>query len=345
MKKHNYYISKCITAAEKGVFQALPNPCVGALILHNDKIIGEGITSSYGGNHAEVNAINSVRNKELLKESTLYVSLEPCNHFGKTPPCTDLIILSKIPRVVIGMRDPFKEVNGRGIQKLKDAGIEVIENVLAEECFFINRRFFIFHIKKRPYVILKYAQTQDGFIDKKRNNGEIGINWFTNQETKKITHQWRSEECSIAVGTNTVEIDNPMLTVREVSGKNPIRIVIDKDLRLNKNSNVFNNESKTLVFNNKLNKIYENIEYIKVDFNQLLFELLKFLFERNIISIIIEGGALFLQSFIDENVWDEARIITGNLKIGSGILAPKINGSCYKKIINNGDLISFYKNS
>jgi len=344
MEIHTYYMSKCITAAEKGIFESLPNPCVGALLLHNGNIIGEGITSSYGGNHAEVNAINSVKNKELLKESTLYVTLEPCSHFGKTPPCTDLIIESKIPRVVVGTRDPFEKVNGRGIQQLIDAGIEVVESVLSDECYFKNRRFFTFHIKKRPYIILKWAQTQDGFIDKKRKDDK-GINWITHKETKKITHQWRSDESAIAVGTKTVEIDNPILTVREVIGKNPIRIVIDKNLKLDINSNVFNKDSKTLIFNEKINEIKDNLEYIKVDFNQLLSQLLDSLYQQNIVSLIIEGGERFLQSFIDKNIWDEARVITGGTKFEKGILAPTIEKNCYKKIIRNGDLISFYKNT
>ena len=290
----------CIDLALKGFPLAFPNPMVGCVIVHNDSIIGQGYHQQFGSHHAEVNAIASVENKELLEQSTLYVSLEPCAHFGKTPPCADLIVKSKIPRVVIGSLDTFSEVNGKGIQRLKETGIEVLTKVLEKECRAINKRFFTFHEKKRPYVILKWAQTSDGYIAPLNQKEPL---WISSPESKILVHQWRSQEQAIMVGRKTVELDNPLLTTREVKGKNPIRIVLDRKLSLNKDLLIFNDDAPTLVVNDKLS----SDNHLKIDFNNLAPSLLKELHSRNIQSIIIEGGAQTLNTFIDAKAWDEAR--------------------------------------
>lgn len=325
MEKDSLYMQRCIDLAYLGQRIVMPNPMVGAVIVYNDCIIGEGYHQKYGEAHAEVNAINSVENKELLKYSTIYVSLEPCAHFGKTPPCSDLIIKHKIKRVVIGCIDTFSEVAGKGIEKLTKAGIEVTVGVLELECRNLNKRFFTFHEQKRPYILLKWAQTQDGFIDKIRNNKEKGINWITSKETKSLVHQWRSEEHGILIGKNTVLNDNPSLTVRNVTGENPIRIVIDKDNSINySNFKIVDNESTTYILNQNKEESKYKTNWVKIDdFN--LKNILSKLHELNIQSIIVEGGSFTLQQIINEGFWDEARILVGKNNFTKGIKAPKIN--------------------
>ena len=339
------YMAQCLLLAKGGRRLAMPNPSVGALVVYNNKVIGEGSTSPYGESHAEVHAINSVKDKSLLKKAKIYVTLEPCSHFGKTPPCIDLILKHGIPTVIIGNKDPNELVNGKGIEKLKSAGINVVENVLEKECYWLNRRFFTFHKHKRPYVILKWAQTKDGFIDKIRTENEKGIFWISNLETKELTHKWRAEEAAICVGTNTVDNDNPFLTVREVLGKNPLRIVIDRKLILKKNASVFNSDSSTLVLNEKLNSKIDNLEYITVDFNNLIQELMNILYKKNIMSVIIEGGKQTLQSFLNENVWDEARVISGNKRLNKGVGSPIIPISPNKSFYYGDDLVNIYNNT
>ena len=328
----------CIDLALKGFPLAFPNPMVGCVIVHNDSIIGQGYHQQFGSHHAEVNAIASVENKELLEQSTLYVSLEPCTHFGKTPPCVDLIVNSKIPRVVIGSLDTFSEVNGKGIQRLKETGIEVLTKVLEKECRAINKRFFTFHEKKRPYVILKWAQTSDGYIAPLNQKEPL---WISSTESKILVHQWRSQEQAIMVGRKTVELDNPLLTTREVKGKNPIRIVLDRKLSLNKDLLIFNDDAPTLVVNDKLS----SDNHLKIDFNNLVPSLLKELHSRNIQSIIIEGGAQTLNTFIDVKVWDEARVFTSKKTLEKGVQSPLIQSVINHSEIVGDDKLTYFINS
>ena len=321
-------MQRCIELAEMGLGQTAPNPLVGCVIVNKEKIIGEGFHQKFGGAHAEVNAINSVKNKELLKDSTLYVSLEPCSHFGKTPPCADLIVKTGIPRVVISSVDSFPEVAGKGIEILKKAGIDVQVGVLKEKYEFVNRRLFTFFEKKRPYIILKWAQTKDGFIDVERTDNTPKITWITNDTCRTLVHKWRSEEQAILIGTNTAINDDPELTVRSWAGKNPLRIVIDQKYCLPKTLKVFNDKAQTIIITEKSkeNKTDNNIETLIITFNENLIEsILNELYNRNIQSIIIEGGAQTLNAFICKNLWDEARVFTGDVTFGKGLSAPIIN--------------------
>lgn len=317
-------MKRALSLAKLGLGKVAPNPMVGCVIVCNDKIIGEGYHKVFGGSHAEVNAIQQVKDQSLLTESTAFVTLEPCAHFGKTPPCADLLIKSGVKKVVIGTRDSNPLVAGKGIEKLQKAGIEVVENIMEKECRQLNRRFFTFHEKSRPYVILKWAQTLDGYLDKQRSPNEIGINWISGPETKSLVHKWRSEEQAILVGRNTIMNDNPSLTVRDYSGKNPIRVVIDSQLTIGNLKNVFSDDAETLVFNRIKNEKQATIEWIKIQ-ETSTDNILKELFKRGIQSILVEGGSRTLQYFIIDNVWDEARIIVGDLQFGAGIKAPIIN--------------------
>jgi len=325
------YIERCIELAKNGLGTTYPNPMVGSVIVYQDKIIGEGWHKKSGEPHAEVNAINSVKDKSLLKKATIYVSLEPCSHFGKTPPCCDLIIANAIPNVVIGTIDSNIKVAGNGIKKLIQAGINVTVGVLEAECKELNKRFFTFHEKKRPYVILKWAESQDGFIapthrpalDEEIKRKPV---WITNEFSRQLVHKWRSEEQAILVGTNTVVDDNPKLDTRDWAGENPIRIVIDQNNRIQKDSHIYDNHIKTIIFSQMANAVVgENITFEVIDFKQnLAQEILKELHKHNIQSVIIEGGQQTLQTFIDENFWDEARIFIGNKAFESGTKAPSI---------------------
>lgn len=328
----------CIDLALKGFPLAMPNPLVGCVIVHKHKIIGQGYHKQYGSHHAEVNAIGNVENKDLLKESTLYVSLEPCAHHGKTPPCADLIIKHKIPKVVIGSLDTFSEVNGKGIERLRSTGVEVITSVLEDECREINRRFFTFHEKKRPYIILKWAQTSDGFIAPLDQKEPL---WISSSESKTLVHQWRSQEQSVLVGRKTAFLDNPQLTTREFEGKNPIRIVLDKNLNLPKSLAIFNDEAPTLIVNDSLSSEC----HIQVDFENLLPSLLDKLYESNIQSVIVEGGSQTLNTFINSNSWDEARIFTSKKTLEEGIQSPVIERVISKSVIIGGDKLNYIFNS
>ncbi len=315
MQTHEFYIKRCLQIAKNGLGTTQPNPMVGAVIVHNNKIIGEGYTSSYGSNHAEVNAINSVNDKSLLSQSQLYVTLEPCSHFGKTPPCSDLIIKHKIPEVIIGCIDDNPEVAGKGIAKLKAVNINIILGVLETECKMHHKRFFTFHNKKRPYIILKWAETRDGFIAPKTKNKKKPV-WITNTYSRLLVHKWRAEEQAILVGTNTVIEDNPNLTVRDWKGKNPTRVVLDRYEKLNFESHIFNDEADTV-------KITKN----DMDYElPIASQICNILYARNINSVIIEGGTKTLQTFIDEDIWDEARVFIGNTEFKDGIKAPKLQG-------------------
>ncbi|MDP7430433.1 MAG: bifunctional diaminohydroxyphosphoribosylaminopyrimidine deaminase/5-amino-6-(5-phosphoribosylamino)uracil reductase RibD, partial [Flavobacteriales bacterium] len=323
MQNEEFFMQRCIDLAQKGKGRVAPNPVVGSVIVYNGKVIGEGYHERFGSHHSEVNSINNVKYKSLLSKCTLYVSLEPCSHFGKTPPCSDLIIKHKIPEVVIGCIDTYSEVSGTGIEKMRNAGIDVEIGIMGKRSRELNKRFFTFHEKKRPYIILKWAKSKDGFIAPKDQKEPF---WMTSKESKKLVHKWRSEEDAILIGRITAEKDNPSLTVREIKGDNPIRIVIDKDLKLSENLNLFNSESKTIIFNKikSYNTSYSN--YIKINFNNLINNILEELYKQNIQSIIIEGGTKTLQSFINDNLWDEARIFTANKKLVDGVKVPTIEG-------------------
>lgn len=319
-----FYIQRCIDLALKGKGHVAPNPMVGAVIVYNNTIIGEGYHELYGHAHAEVNAVNSVEDRSLLSQSTIYVSLEPCSHFGKTPPCSDLIIRHQFKRVVIGCVDTFSEVSGKGIQRLKAAGIEVTVGVLEDQCRALNKRFFTFHEKKRPYVILKWAQTPDGFIDRNRETHSTGINWITRPGTKKLVHQWRAEEAAILVGKHTALNDNPALTVRETAGNNPVRILLDSRLEVPEHTSLFSNEAPTLIFNTIQSKKTGNTEWIKMK-EITPGTLLEILYQKNIQSVIVEGGKQVLESFIQSGLWDEARVLVGTESFGEGLSAPSLN--------------------
>ncbi|KJD35596.1 riboflavin biosynthesis protein RibD [Tamlana sedimentorum] len=326
MKIHEKYIKRCIEIAKNGLGTTRPNPMVGAVIVKDNKIIGEGFTSPYGGSHAEVNAINSVTDKNLLNEATIYVTLEPCSHYGKTPPCSDLIIHHNIPNVVIGCIDDNEKVAGKGIKKLMEAGCNVTVGVLEAECKSLHKRFFTFHNKKRPYIILKWAQTADGFIAPKTKNEQKPV-WITNTFSRQLVHKWRAEEQAILVGYNTVLADNPSLTTRDYLGQDPIRIVIDNNNSLPKNLNIFNAEAETI-------SLQENTA--KAICNEL--------FNANINSVIIEGGSKTLQTFINEGLWDEARVFKGAVVFNEGIEAPKFKGKLTSTEIIQGDILEIYEN-
>jgi len=324
------FMDRALALAALGLGKTSPNPLVGAVIVYQDEIIGEGYHESYGQAHAEVNAINQVlRNypqdaADILSNATLYVTLEPCSHFGKTPPCADLIIKYQLKKVVIGCLDPNESVNGKGIDKLKNGGIDVVFPFLEKECQLINHRFFTYHHKQRPYIILKWAQSADGFLG--LNNEKTAI---SNPESLTLSHQWRAQEDAILIGTNTALIDNPSLTTMLVEGKNPIRIVIDKTLKIPQHHAIFKEDAKTIIFNEHRTETLGHIQYIGIEFLGLLPQMMLYqLYILGIQSIIIEGGAFTLNEFIRYNLWDEARIISAkDLFLNEGVIAPKLTGS------------------
>ncbi|MFZ4725575.1 MAG: bifunctional diaminohydroxyphosphoribosylaminopyrimidine deaminase/5-amino-6-(5-phosphoribosylamino)uracil reductase RibD [Paludibacter sp.] len=319
------YMQRCLQLAEYGAGYVAPNPMVGAVLIANGIIIGEGYHRRYGEAHAEPNAINSVKDKKLLKESTLYVNLEPCSHHGLTPPCANLIVKNKIPKVVIGTLDPNPIVAGRGVEILRNAGIEVIVGVLEQECRELNKRFFIFQEQKRPYILLKWAQTLDGFIDRKRTDANELPLIISNNITKKLTHQMRSENQAILVGTRTVLLDNPSLTVRNWSGKSPIRVAIDRTDQIPSDFKLLDGSISTIIFTEIEKANQPLVEYIKIDFNSdFLNNVLQVLYNRNIHSVMIEGGTQLLTSFIQSGMWDEANIEIAPFEISDGIKAPII---------------------
>lgn len=338
---------RCIDLARNGKGMVAPNPMVGSVIVHNGDIIGEGYHMQYGGPHAEVNAINSVDNKTLLPESTLYVSLEPCSHMGKTPPCSDLILNKKIKKVVIGTVDPNSLVAGRGIEKLRKAGVDVVVGVLEEECFELNKRFFTYHKLKRPYIILKWAQSRDGYLDINRQAGTpIGPNWISNPISRILVHKWRSVEQAIMVGTNTVIFDDPGLDTRFWPGNSPIRVILDRELRIQNSARVLDGKVPTMIFTEKELASFGNLEYIPIEFDaNTLSSVLDELYARDIQSLLVEGGEKLLQSFIKKNLWDEARIFKGNKDFKDGIKAPSLhaNYKSFKSIMD--DSLVIYMNS
>ena len=337
----DHYMHRCLELSVLGFPRVMPNPAVGCVIVCDEKIIGEGYHQNFGEAHAEVIAIQSVKDKTQLERATVYVSLEPCSHYGKTPPCADLLISHKVKKVVVAITDPNPLVAGQGIEKLKNAGIEVIIGVLKEEAAELNKRFLTFYQKKRPYIILKWAQTHDGFIADEKGNSK----WISNNTSRLLVHKWRSEEQAILIGTNTAKTDNPHLTTRDWTGKNPIRILIDQDVILPKKLHLFNHEVPTIVFNLKRNYEEKNLKFVQIDFgNNMLDELLKSLYELKIQSVIIEGGSFTLQQFIDNNLWDEARVFTADKSFGKGISAPKLTAKAKSNRKIKGDLLEFYRN-
>jgi len=326
------YMLRAIEIARLGMGNVSPNPMVGCVIVHNGVIIGEGYHCEFGKPHAEVNAINSVKNKELLKESTLYVTLEPCSHFGKTPPCSDLIIKLGIPNVVIGTIDPFAQVAGKGIENLKNSGCEVLQGYLEDKCIELNRRFFNFHQKKRPYIILKWAQTADGFIDVDRSYEQYGQStWITNDLSRIAVHKMRADESAILVGTNTARKDNPSLTIREWSGNAPLRLVIDRNLNLSPKLILFDQSIPTVVYTSKEVVDKENLEFKRILFNgKEIDQIINDLYERGILSLIVEGGQILLNTFIACNKWDEARVFIGKNIFHHGVKAPVFDGLMVK---------------
>jgi diaminohydroxyphosphoribosylaminopyrimidine deaminase/5-amino-6-(5-phosphoribosylamino)uracil reductase len=340
------YMQRCLDLAITGLGKTAPNPMVGAVIVHNDQIIGEGYHKAFGGPHAEVNAVNAVRDKTLLKDSTLYVNLEPCSHTGKTPPCADLIIRSGIPHVVGGMTDPNPVVAGSGYTKLRHAGVEVVTDILHQECVEMNRRFIMFHTRRRPYVILKWAQTSDCFIDVVRGQKEYPQpTWISNEISRMLVHKWRSEEQSILVGTNTAMMDNPRLNVREWPGRSPLRMVIDKTLKLPETLNLFDNSYPTVVFNSLRDEQAGNTRYAKVTFDDNFLEnMLRWLYESGIQSVLVEGGKILINSLIRKSLWDEARVFKGNKLFGQGVTAPSIPLSSPEEYLIREDLLMIYRN-
>ncbi|SOD14279.1 bifunctional diaminohydroxyphosphoribosylaminopyrimidine deaminase/5-amino-6-(5-phosphoribosylamino)uracil reductase RibD [Pedobacter xixiisoli] len=345
--EHEFYMHRCLELALKGSGNVSPNPMVGCVIVHEDQIIGEGYHQKIGEAHAEVNAIKNVietygnQAAHLLKNATAYVTLEPCAHFGKTPPCADLLIKHQIKKVVIGNTDPFESVNGKGIEKLKNAGIEVVSGILDEECKIVNRRFFTRIKEHRPYFILKWAQTADGFSAPADQSQQ----WISGAEAKTLTHHWRSEEDAILVGKNTVLADNPQLNTREVTGKNPIRLVIDKNLETPLHYHIFNDAAKTIIFNEVKTEVIDNIHYVQMeDMHFYLPQKIAYqLYLMDIQSVIIEGGANILSQFIAANLWDEARIFTSKTEWKQGIEAPTINAKLIEDIVVGNDSLQILK--
>ena len=327
MRANEIYIKRCIELAKNGLGTTYPNPMVGSVIVYDGKIIGEGWHRKSGEPHAEVNAINSVKDKSLLSKATIYVSLEPCSHFGKTPHCCDLIIKHKIPNVVVGTVDPNSKVAGTGIKRLKENDVNVIVGVLEKECQELNKRFFTFHNKKRPYFILKWAESLDGFIAPLTKDKKEPV-WISNEYSRQLVHKWRSEEQAILVGTNTVLDDNPKLDVRDWKGENPIRIILDKKGRISKNHNIKDGKIKTIIITEQENLTSsENCIYENAIFDIKLTKTIAAIsYKYGVQSIIVEGGQQTLQTFIDDNLWDEARVFIGNIHLKSGIAAPVLNG-------------------
>ena len=322
----------------RGLGRARPNPLVGCVIVKNGIILGEGWHRAYGESHAEVIAVNNVEDKETLKGSTAYVNLEPCSFHGKTPPCADMLSELEIGRVVISNIDPNPKVNGSGIRILESRGVETITGVLENEGEELNKRFFTYHKKGRPYVILKWAQTGDGFLARENFDSK----WISNTFSRKLTHKWRSEEHAIMVGTNTARYDNPSLTTRDWAGNNPVRVVIDRKLILDRSLNIFNGETPTICYNEIKAEDNGNLAFVVPENGDFLETVLMDLHGRNIQSVLVEGGATLLQSFISRGLWDEARVFTAKKVFGKGIKAPLLEGIPFSNQVYRNDILNLY---
>ena len=348
MNLHEKYIKRCIQLAKNGLGATYPNPMVGCVIVYNETIIGEGWHKKAGEPHAEVNAINSVKDKSLLKKATIYVSLEPCSHYGKTPPCANLIVESGIKKAVIGIIDSNSKVSGRGVLHLQQNGCDVIVGVLQNECYNLNKRFFTFHKLKRPFIVLKWAETNDGFIDKYRTEAaDISPNWISNQYSQQYVHKMRADEQAIFVGTKTALNDNPSLTTRSWEGENPLRVVLDRKLKIPVSYNLYDGSVKTIILNEVKNDkdLTKRLFFEKIDFSKNVpTQVCEVLYKYEIQSVIVEGGAQTLQSFINANLWDEAFVFVGAINFKKGIKAPELQkvSSEIRKISN--DILFIYKN-
>lgn len=337
MTKHDHHVDevfmqRAMELARLGAGYVSPNPLVGCVIVHDGKIIGEGWHQQYGGPHAEVHAINDVSNKDLLQESTVYVTLEPCSHFGKTPPCADMLITHKVRKVVVANVDPNPLVNGDGLNKLRKSGAEVITGILDKKGRELNRRFLIYVEKQRPYITLKWAESADGFIARKNFDSK----WISDEFSRQLVHKWRTEEDAVLVGMRTAQYDNPQLNVRDWTGRNPVRIVIDRFLKLSEKLNLFDGSQKTLCYNLLKHEELHNISLVRINEQNFLAEIMHDLYNKKIQSLIVEGGAQTLQAFIDAGLWDEARVFVSPQKFDGGIKAPVISGSLsYQSKIRN----------
>ncbi len=344
-ERDKIYMRRCFELARKGLGFTRTNPLVGCVIVHKDSVIGEGYHHEFGGPHAEVNAIRSVKDPSLFAESTLYCSLEPCAHHGKTPPCSILIIQKGIRRVVVSNTDPFPSVNGQGVRQMEDAGIQVETGCLDEEGLSLNRRFFSFLTKKRPYIILKWAKTADGFIDLEREPDDpVGTNWIAGEVCRTIVHKWRSEEAAIMVGTKTVLNDNPRLNIRRWSGDNPVRITMDRHAKFSESHNILDGLQDTIVFTGTQAKYSGKTRSIQVDPSYELVDLLEELYDQKIISVLVEGGAKLHKSFLESGLWDEARVFTGKMSFSQGIKAPEFDEIPVETLFLDDTKLEFYKN-
>jgi diaminohydroxyphosphoribosylaminopyrimidine deaminase/5-amino-6-(5-phosphoribosylamino)uracil reductase len=340
MSQLSKYMQRALDLAGLGLGKVSPNPLVGGVVVYNGKIVGEGWHQRFGGPHAEVNAIESIDHPKALVGNTLFVNLEPCAHHGKTPPCTELIIKSGIKKVVIANTDPNPQVAGKGIEQLRESGIQVTEGVLGSEGEFLNRRFFCFHRYHRPYIILKWAETTNGFIAK----ADFDSKWISNEYSRQLVHQYRAQEDAVMVGRNTAHYDNPELTVRQWKGRNPIRIVLDPKLALDKGLKLFDGSVLTLCYNTLRDKEDANLEFIKAPKKRFIDFIWDDLYKRGIQSVMVEGGGKLLDSLIKENYWDEARVFTGSKEFGEGINAPVISTGHTEERIVSGDLLKTYYN-
>lgn len=337
-EKNQSFMRRALELAENGRGNVSPNPMVGCVIVYEDRIIGEGYHEIYGGPHAEVNAVDSVENQELLKTSTVYVTLEPCAHWGKTPPCANLLVEKQVKNVVIAAVDSNPLVGGKGIEILRNAGIQVEAGLLEKEARWHNRRFFTQIEKNRPYVILKWAQTYDGFVAR----NDFTSQWISGPQSRQLVHKWRAEEDAILVGKNTALYDNPSLTVRDWVGKNPLRIVLDSRLELSESLNLFDGTAPTICFNSIKSETLENLDFVNLGDNFSISAILKDLQKRKIQSLIVEGGSSVLSQFIQSGLWDEARVFTGKAKFGAGIPAPKLNQNPTETLHIREDLLTVY---
>ncbi len=346
MAEHNMYMKRCLQLAANGIGLVYPNPMVGSVVVCEGLIIGEGWHQKAGGHHAEVNAINAVEEKGLLSEATLYVNLEPCSHYGKTPPCADLIVRNKIKKVVIGSVDSNEKVGGKGMKRLKENGVEVVYSVMEKECRELNKRFFTYHERKRPYVILKWAQTKDGYIFPDVEEVESGIPfWISNAYSLQRVHQFRAEEAAILVGKNTVLQDNPKLNLRHFEGNGILRIAIDKDLEIPEDKSFIDNSEQTIIYNEKKEEEQGKTLYAKLNFSkEIIPQIMSHLYKKEIQSLIIEGGAYTLSSFIESGIWDEARVFEGAQTFNGGIKAPELKDKPYTKEEVLNDTMFLYKN-
>ncbi|HJA87295.1 MAG TPA: bifunctional diaminohydroxyphosphoribosylaminopyrimidine deaminase/5-amino-6-(5-phosphoribosylamino)uracil reductase RibD [Candidatus Parabacteroides intestinavium] len=346
MKVEEKFMARCIELARHGAGYTAPNPMVGAVVVHNGKIIGEGFHRRCGMGHAEVNALASVHNEDLLREATLYVSLEPCSHYGKTPPCAELIIQKGIPRVVVGCLDPFPEVSGRGIRMLREAGVEVITGIMEQEARALNEAFMIFQTEKRPLVTLKWAESADGFIDACRNSAKTAPITFSTPETRARVHKLRAESAAILVGTRTALLDNPSLSVRYWSGKSPVRLVIDRELKIPSSYHLMDHSVPTLVFTTYRKEPVGQTEYVPLDFKiSIVHQILQCLYERKLNSLLVEGGASLLQQFLDSGYWDRAVVEKSPLCIQTGVKAPDIPSGSVRFEQMSGHVFALYTHS